>query len=420
MRRPIDGSSGLTERFGIQGTHRAMAIGDINPAFESLGRPLRLGVIGGGYGSFIGPIHRSAAELDGRFRVVAGVLSSDPAKCITQGAAIGLAADRTYVSAANMIAAEAARTDGIEALAVMTPNDGHFDACRQALTAGLHVICDKPLTNDAGDARALARLAHDRGLLFCVTHNYSGYAMVRQARAMVQGGAIGAVRMVHVEYFQGGMATPVERGALTPKLRWKLDTARSGPSLVMGDIGTHAHHLAGFVSGSHVSAVAADIGALVPGRTVDDYGAMLWRFANGARGTCCVTQAAAGAENNVTIRVFGESGLLEWQHLAPNYLRHAPLGEPVRVLARADPYLLPAARRANRIMRGHPEGFRESFANLYADVAEAMVARITGVAADPLALDFPDVRDGLRGVLFIEAALRSSRAGGGWVTCELE
>ncbi len=397
-----------------------MSIGGENPVLEALGRPLRLGVIGGGPGSFIGPIHRSAAELDGRFRVVAGVLSSDPAKCISHGLGIGLDAARAYISVAAMLAAERARPDGIEVVAVMTPNDRHFDDCRQALAAGLHVVCDKPLSNTAAEARELLRLAAAEKLVLCVTHNYSGYPMVRQARAMVQAGAIGAVRMIHAEYFQAGMATAVESGPLSAKLVWKLDPARAGPSLVLGDIGTHAHHLAGFVGASPVVALAADVGALRPGRSFDDYAAMLWRFASGARGTCCVTQAAAGTENNLTIRVYGELGALEWQHRAPNYLRHAPLAEAPRTLGRGDAYLLPAALRAARISRGHPEGFRESFANLYADVAEVIAARLSGRPVDPLALDFPDARAGLQGALFVDAALRSSRAGGVWTELEPE
>lgn len=393
-------------------------IGEVNPVVAALGRPLRLGVIGGGPGSFIGAIHRSAAELDGRFRVVAGVLSSDPSKCAAYGAAIGLSANRCYPDVASMIASEATRPDGIDAVAVMTPNDRHFDDCRQALEAGLNVVCDKPLCNSIDEARTLVRMVNNNEAVFCLTHNYSGYPMVRQARAMVRAGLIGAVRMVHAEYFQAGMASAVEHGSLTPKLKWKLDAARSGPSLVLGDIGTHAHHLACFVADSPVNALAAELGTLVPGRAFDDYAAMLWRFANGARGTCCVSQAAAGAENNITLRIYGETGMLEWHHAAPNYLRHAPLGEPVRTLARGDAYLLPEARRASRISRGHPEGFRESFANLYADAAEAIVARITGQRADPLALDFPTVTDGLRGVLFVDAVMRSTQHGGRWGGCD--
>ena len=275
-----------------------------NPVIEALGRPLRLGVVGGGVGSFIGPVHRSAAVLDQRFDIVAGVLSSSPERARAHGVALGLPPARAYAALDQMLAQEAARPsgDGIEAVAIMTPNDRHFEACVAALEAGLDVICDKPMVNTLDEAEQLVALVERTGRVFCLTHNYSAYAMVRQARAMVEAGAIGAVRMVHVEYFQGGMAPPVEQGPLTDKMRWKLDAERSGPSLVLGDIGTHAHQLACFVSGSAVERVCADVGAVVPGRGVDDYAALLWRFVNGARGTCVVRQAAAGAENNIMPR----------------------------------------------------------------------------------------------------------------------
>lgn len=389
-----------------------------NPVLSMLGRPLRLGVIGGGPGSFIGPIHRSAAELDGRFRVVAGVLSSDPARSLAAGEALGLARGRAYRSVSEMLAAETSRDDPLDAVAVMTPNDRHLDDCRHALDAGLDLICDKPLANSVDDCLALQHAVEASGRVFCLTHNYSGYPMVREARAMVRAGRIGAVRLVHAEYLQAGMAAAVEALPLTPKLRWKLDVARSGPSLVMGDIGTHAHHLAAFVVASPVVAVAADIGAIVPARTVDDTASMLWRFENGARGSCCVSQAAAGAENDIRIRVYGETGMLEWRHAEPNTLLHAPLGDALRVLRRGDPFLSAEARRATRIARGHPEGFRESFANLYADAAEAIVGRLTGRPVDRLALDFPTVRDGVDGMRFVAAALESSAREGSWVAID--
>ena len=394
-------------------------IADHNPVVEALGRPLRLGVTGGGAGSFIGPIHRSAATLDRRFEVVAGVLSSDRQRSMAQGVEIGLDRQRAYGSVDEMIEHEAALgSSGIDAVAVMTPNDRHCPDSSAALGAGLHVICDKPMANSVAEARALNVLVSQTGKVFCLTHNYSAYPMVRQARAMVEAGLLGDLRIVQVEYFQGGMALPVEHGALTPKLRWKFDRSRSGPSLVLGDIGTHAHHLACFVCCDQVAAVAADIGALVPTRQFDDYAGMLWRFRHGARGSCVVTQAAAGAENNLILRVYGEKGMLEWQHLTPNYLRHAPLGEAVRTLGRGDANLAPEAERACRIARGHPEGFRESFATLYADFAEAIVAQMTGIPADPYACWFPSAADGLHGALFIEAALRSSNQGGAWVHCD--
>ncbi len=388
-----------------------------NPVLQALGRPLRLGVVGGGGASFIGPIHRAAATLDGRFQIVAGVLSSHPDKGRAQGAAIGLDPARTYASMADMVAAEAARPagDGIEAVAIMTPNDLHFEQCVMALQAGLHVVCDKPMVNDAAQARQLAQLVKSTGLAFCLTHNYSGYPMVRQARAMVEAGVLGALRIVQVDYFQSGMALPVERGTLTDRQRWKLDAQRSGPSLVLGDIGTHAHQLACFVTGGQVTQVSADVGAVMPGRVVDDYAAILWRFDHGARGACVVTQAAAGAENNLTLRVYGEKGMLEWQHAAPNYLRHAPQGAPVQVLGRGDPWLDARSLGCIRVSRGHPEGFTEAFANLYAEFAEAILAARAGT---PLAEAwFPTVEDGLQGIRFVEAAVQSSRQSGAWAPC---
>jgi predicted dehydrogenase len=384
-------------------------------AFATLGRRLRLGVIGGGPESFIGRMHRAAALLDGRFEIVAGVLSSEPVRSRAAGEALGL--PRPYGTVAEMLASEAGRGEAIEAVAIMTPNDRHHAECRAAIGAGLHVICDKPLTNTLAEARDLVRRAEAAGRVVCVTHAYAAYPMVRQARAMVASGAIGAVRAVQVEYLQSGMATRVEQGPLTAKLRWKLAPERSGPSLVLGDIGTHAHHLACFVSGLAVERVAADLGAIVPGRSVDDYASVQLRFSGGVRGALFVSQALAGTENNITVRVYGETGLIEWTQDRPNHLRHAPLGGTVRIMARGDPDLAPQAQRLVRISRGHPEGLLEAFANLYRDTAEAIAARIVGVSPDPLALDFPTARDGASGMAFVEAAVASRERGGAWVEC---
>ncbi|MBM3523541.1 MAG: Gfo/Idh/MocA family oxidoreductase [Alphaproteobacteria bacterium] len=385
-----------------------------NPIVEKLGRPLRLGVIGGGPEAFIGYIHRSGAELDGRFRVVAGVFSSDATRSRERGVAFGLDAGRSYGDLGAMLAAEPARADGIEALAVMTPNDLHHANCVAALDRGLDIICDKPLANSLADALDLVARVKRAGTVFCVTHTYAGSAMLREARALVAAGAIGEVRLVQCEYLQAGMAVRHEDGPLTSKLRWKMNPSRGGPSLVLGDIGTHAFHLAEFASGARVAALSADVGALVPGRKVDDYASIGLRFAAGARGQLLVSQAAAGAENNVLLRVFGEKGHVEWQHRDGNYLTVAMQGEAPRRYGRGDPYLQPATVRSTRITRGHPEGFREAMANLYADAAEAILARKLGTPADPLALDFPTVLDGARGVAFIEAAVGSSRDGSRW------
>jgi predicted dehydrogenase len=386
-------------------------------AFETLGRKLRLGVVGGAPGSMIGPMHRAAAKLDERFAIVAGMLSSNPDRARDAGRAVGLPEGRSYGSVPEMIAAERARSDGVEAVAIMSPNDAHYPAAAAALNAGLDVICDKPMTNTLSDARDLVHRVQQSGRVFCLTHAYSAYPMVRQARAMVAAGTIGAVRAVQVEYLQSGMATRVEDGALTSKLRWKLDAARSGPSLVLGDIGTHAHHLACYVIGQPLRRLAADLGVIVPGRQVDDTAAILLRFAGGARGVLFASQALAGTENNLHLRVYGETGLLEWEQTQPNYLSFAPLDRARQTLTRGDPDLLPQAKRLVRIPRGHPEGLLEAFANLYRDAAEVIAARITGKEADPLALDFPGVQDGTDGIAFVEAAVQSRAANGAWVDC---
>ena len=380
-------------------------------AWPHLGRRLRLAVLGGGPGSFIGPIHRAAARLDDRFEIVAGVLSSDPARNAAGAAALGI---RPYPSLDALVDGETK----LDAVAIMTPNDRHHAECLAAIAAGLHVICDKPLANSAAQSADIANAVRRTMTVFCLTHAYAGYPMIRQARAMVAAGAIGPVRAVQVEYIQAGMSAPVERGALTRKLEWKLAAERSGPSLVLGDIGTHAYHLARFVSGLPCVGLAADLGAIVPGRTVDDYGAMFLRFQGGVPGTLLVSQAMAGTENQITLRVFGELGHIEWQHATSNYLTLALQGRARQILARGDADLLPQAARLVRIARGHPEGLTEAFGNLYRDAAELIAARLTSQPVDPLALDFPTAEDGLDGMRFVEAAIRSRAAGGGWVALD--
>ncbi len=299
----------------------------------------------------------------------------------------------------------------LDAVAIMTPNHRHLPECLAALAAGLDVICDKPLANTLADARAMQAAA--AGHVFCLTHVYAGYPMLRQAAAMVAAGALGQLRAIQVEYLQAGMAARVEDGPSTAKLRWKLDPARGGASLVLGDIGTHAFHLVRMVGGRRLQRLAADLGALVPGRTVDDYGAFLLHFEGNVRGTMTVSQALAGTENAITLRIFGADGHLEWTHARHNHLTLALQNRPLQILARGDADLLPPAKRLVRIARGHPEGFLEAFANLYRDSAEAIAGRITGTPADPLAV-FPTADDGVDGLEFIEAALRSRAQNGNW------
>ena len=387
-----------------------------NPVIEKLGRRLRLGVMGGGPGSVIGEVHRAGARLDDRYEVVGGVLSSNPERSRAAGRALGWAPERAYGDVDEMIEGETTRPDGVDVVAIMTPNDSHYPLACRWLDAGRDVICDKPLTTRLEDARDLVARVRASGLVFCTTYNYSAYPMVRQARAMVGDGEIGELRLAQVEYIQPQLAV---RPDLDDPDYWRFIAERSGPSAILGDIGTHAWHLLHSVTRMEPQAVSADVDAVVPGRRFDDTAGVLLRYANGARGVLWVTQAAAGAEHGLKFRIHGADGGLEWHQEDPSWLTHMRLGEPRRMLSRGGPGLKPAAERAGRIAIGHPEGTHQAFANLYSDVAEAVVARITGTRADPLALDFPTVEDGARGLAFIAAAKASAEAGGAWTDCRL-
>ena len=379
----------------------------------AFGRPLRLAIIGGGPDSWIGALHRGAAEMDGWFRTTAGVFSSDPARSRAAGAALGLDPERSYGTVAEMLQAEAARPDGVDAVAIMSPNDSHHRYAAAALDAGLDVVCDKPVTHDHAQALDLVRRTRASGRLFAVAHGYSAYPMTRQARQLVRDGAIGAVRIVQVEYIQSGLATRVEDGPQNNRLRWLLDSGRSGQALVMSAIGCHAQHLACFVAGSRVARVAADVGALLPGRTVVDHVSALLEFESGARGTFTVTQAAAGGENDIRLRVYGERGMLDWSHREASYLRLALQGEPARTIGRGDAFLPPEIVALGRTPRGHPEGLREAFANIYAEVAQERIARELGAATIP-AFPYPRIEEAAHTMAFIEACI-ASQASGGWV-----
>ncbi len=392
---------------------------DQNPVIEMMGRRLRLAVIGGGPGSFIGAMHRTAATLDDRFEVVAGAISSDPDRSRASGVAIGLAEDRSYGDGLELLRTEADRDDGADVVAIMTPNDTHHLFSAAALDLGFDVICDKPITNTLDEALDLVGRVRQTGLIFCLTHNYTGYPMVRQARSMVEDGQLGEIRLVQVEYVQGGKADendPDPSGGLP----WRYDPVRGGPSLVMGDIGSHAHNLVRFVAGIEVAEVSAEIGAIVPDRLVDDYGAAMLRFDNGARGSFWVTQAAAGVENCLRIRVSGTRGSLEWEQEKPTVLIFKPLSGPAQTRTPNGPGTLPLSARATRIVSGHPEGFHEAFANLYSDAAVVIAARRTGREPDPLALQFPNEVDGALGVKFVDAAMASNANGGVWTNALLD
>jgi predicted dehydrogenase len=371
-------------------------------------------MVGGGKDAFIGAVHRIAARIDDQFELVAGALSSTPERARESGRALGLAEDRTYDDFAAMARREARLRDGIEAVAIVTPNHMHAPAAREFLRRGIHVICDKPLTATLSEAKRLAKLAAESEALFVLTHNYTGYPMVRQARAMVADGALGPIRVVQVEYAQDWLATPVEASG-SKQAGWRTDPKQSGAGGSTGDIGTHAFNLASFVTGLRLESLAADLQRFVPGRQLDDNGHVLLRFEGGARGMLWCSQVASGCENALRLRVYGEKGGLEWAQEDPNYLWHTPLGEPKRLLTRGGAGTGPAAARVSRTPAGHPEGYLEGFASIYAEAARAIQARRAGqpVPEDVL---FPTVEDGVAGVAFVEACVRSSARNGAWVT----
>lgn len=378
-----------------------------------LGRRLRLGMVGGGPGGFIGAVHRIAARLDDRFELVAAALSSNPERGRAAALDLYIAPDRAYGSFAEMAAAESSRKDRIDVVSIVTPNHLHYPAAKAFLEAGIHVICDKPLTTTLEDALDLERTVRRTGLLFAVTHNYTGHPMVRQAREMVASGELGPIRVVQVEYAQDWLSTPLEKTGQKQAL-WRTDPALSGPGGSLGDIGTHAYNLACFVSGLTCQELAAELSSFVPGRRVDDNVQIMLRFAEGARGLLWASQVAPGNQNNLRLRVFGEKAGIEWRQEDPNCLWFAALGKAPSLIYRAGPAASPVAAHASRVPSGHPEGYLEAFAQLYADMAEQIGARIEGRAADPLSLLVPTVEDGVAGMRFISAVVESSRRNAAW------
>ena len=382
---------------------------------RKLARRLRLGMVGGGRGAFIGAVHRIAARLDDRWELVAGALSSDAERARLSGEDLLLKPDRIYPDFAEMARRERRLKDRIDAVAIVTPNHAHAPAARAFLKAGIHVICDKPLTTTRREAEQLARLAEESGLIFAVTHNYTGYPLVRQARAMVQAGELGAIRVVQVEYAQDWLATRLEETG-QKQADWRTDPARSGPAGSVGDIGAHAFNLAEFVTGDEIAELSAELHTFVAGRRLDDNAHMLLRFRRGGKGMLWCSQVAPGQENGLRIRVYGEKAGLEWHQENPNLLVFSPLGEPPRLIRRNGAGSADVAKAASRIPAGHPEGYLEGFAQIYTDIAEQIAARIEGREPDPLSLQAPTVEHGVRGVRFIEAAVKSSQKKAAWVS----
>ena len=376
-------------------------------------RRLRLGMVGGGEGAFIGAVHRIAARLDDQYELVAGAFASEPERARRSGEALGIAADRNYGSYLEMAAQESRRADPIDAVSIVTPNHVHHEVARCFLEAGIHVICDKPLTTTLGRADELVALAEKSGCVFAVTYNYSGYPMVRHARELILGGEIGELRVIQVEYPQGWLTERIEASG-QKQAAWRTDPEKSGPAGALGDIGTHAFHLAEFVSGDRVAEVAADVATFVEGRLLDDNVHVMMRFASGAKGMLWASQVAPGHENGLRLRIYGSKGGIGWSQEDPNYLTFAKHGEPTRQLTRSGAGLGTAAAHATRLPGGHPEGYLEAFAQIYTDAAELIRARMDQRDPDPKARLVPDVREGARGVRFIASVLASSRANGAW------
>ncbi len=374
---------------------------------------IRLGMVGGGIDAFIGGVHRIAARLDDKFELVAGALSSSPERSLKSGAALGLDPKRTYGDFKEMAVREARLKDGIEAVAIVTPNHMHYPVAREFLKRGIHVICDKPLASTLADAKKLAKLAAESDALFVLTHNYTGYPLVRHARELVRTGKLGELRLVQVEYVQDWLAEPVEQTG-QKQAAWRTDPERSGAGGATGDIGTHAYNLAQFVTGLELEALAADVHTFVEGRRLDDNAHVLLRYKGGAKGMLWCSQVAVGQENGLRLRVYGSKGGLEWAQEDPNYLYWTKLGEPRQRITRSGAGAGPEAARMTRIPSGHPEGYLEAFANIYSEAAAAINAKKAGKPVDGRVV-YPTVADGVKGLAFVEACVASSRRNGAWV-----
>lgn len=376
-------------------------------------RPVRLGMIGGGQGAFIGAVHRAASRLDDQYQLVAGAFSSTAEKSVASGRELGLANDRCYPTWQAMLDGEFARPapERIEAVSIVTPNHAHYEPARAFADGGFHVVLDKPMVHTVDQAEDLVRIVRERNVVFAVTYNYSGYPLVKQAREMVRSGELGKIRKMVVEYNQGWLAEKLEDTG-QKQADWRTDPARSGVGGCIGDIGSHCEQLASYVTGLELESLCADLTTFVPGRKLDDDANLLLRFKGGARGILFASQICVGGENDLRIRVWGTKGGLAWHQEDPNALLVHRLGQPDQVYRRGNDYLGPAAKGATRLPSGHPEAFFEAFANIYRNAAAAI--RAGAGAKGPEQFDFPGVEDGARGVRFIHRTVESSRGDVKW------
>ncbi len=386
-----------------------------------MSRKIRMGMVGGGRGAFIGAVHRIAANVDGQIELVCGAFSSDPKRSKDSGADFFLPPSRCYGTFQEMIQKEKALPSDqrMDFLSIVTPNHVHFPPAKMALENGFHVLSDKPATFDLAEAKSLAKIVERTGLLYGLTHNYTGYPLVKEARDLVHSGKLGKIRKVIAEYPQGWLATRLEASG-QKQAGWRTDPKRSGAAGCIGDIGTHAENLAEYITGLKIKELAADLTAFVEGRLLDDDGNILLRFDNGAKGVLHASQISVGEENNLNIRVYGEKGGIEWHQKEPNTLLVKWMDQPMQVYRTANGYLSKAAAAAGRTPPSHPEGYLEAFANIYRNFAGHIRARLENRTPDPLVLDYPKIEDGIRGMAFIEAVVRSSKKNAAWTKLSTE
>jgi predicted dehydrogenase len=386
-----------------------------------MNRKLRMGMIGGGRNAFIGAVHRIAANMDGMIELVCGAFSSNPDNAIASGKELFLPDNRIYKSYEEMIEKESRlpATERMDFVSIVTPNHAHFAPAMLALDKGFHVVIEKPMTFSLEEALKLKKKVEETGLLLCLTHTYAGYPMVKQARQMIKEKAFGKIRKIYVEYPQGWLSCLSEKDG-SKQAEWRTDPARSGRSGAMGDIGTHAAHLAEYISGLQIKQLCADLSIMVEGRALDDDGNVLLRFDNGATGVLYASQVAAGEENALKIRIYGELGGLEWAQQEPNTLLIKWLDKPTQIYRAGQPYLSSFARHNSRTPGGHPEGYLEAFANLYRNFALTLIARLDGTTPSKEALDFPGVEEGVRGMAFIDNLIKSNESLEKWTFFEIE
>ena len=382
-----------------------------------MSRKIRMGMVGGGRGAFIGGVHRMAAALDGQIEFVCGAFSADPEKSKLSGQDFFIPSDRVYGSYQEMIEKESQLPEDVrmDFISIVTPNHMHYGPAKMALENGFHVVCDKPVSFNLQEAMELESLVKRTGLMFALTHNYTGYPMVKQARAMIKDGKLGNIRKIVVEYPQGWLATRIEESD-QKQAAWRTDPSRSGAAGAMGDIGTHAENLAEYITGLKITEICADLTAFVPGRRLDDDGNILLRFEKGAKGVLNASQISVGEENALNIRVYGEKGGLEWHQMEPNTLKVKWMDQPVQLYRTGVGTLYPEATAHTRIPAGHPEGYLEAFANIYRNFAHCLQSKLEGKQPNPLHLDFPSITDGVRGMRFIEKVVESSASKEKWLS----